>query len=168
MIFSFLCQLRCMLILASLLVCNLISAGTLYTMNVGTTQLTLKLSDNTVAEVLLHQITIGDNYLYKNALLWGGDIGQLPKVVLISVNVQVNNEQIFVPLFAYSDLGEIKTASLEKALGGFNLLLHGGNTATSYDAVLTFKQGYLHSKKVALREFPNQRWEKIIYSFTKN
>ncbi|MEA3197013.1 MAG: hypothetical protein QOF32_1065, partial [Gammaproteobacteria bacterium] len=75
-------------------------------------------------------------------------------------------DTIFVPLSAYSDLGDVKSASLDPTTHGFTLNLHGGNTATSYDATLIFDQERLMSRTVTLREFPERR-ERDSYSFPK-
>lgn len=133
----------------------------------GRTDLALRCSSGKPVRVIISQSKIRGRYSYKDALLWGGDVGDLPKTVLTSIKVSEGNETIFVPLSGYSDLGDVKSASLDTTAKGFVLHIHGGNTATAYDAVLIFDQGYLVSRKVVLREFPDQRWEKTTYSFTQ-
>lgn len=165
---SFLFQLRWMFILTILLAPNLASAGKLHEVKLGKTQFIQRLSKNLVVEVELHRMLINSSYSYKNALLWGGDIDQPPKTITVFLDIKVNNKKLFIPFSAYGDLGDIEAAELEKFSSGFNLMLHGGQTATAYDVVLAFKQGYLYSKKVTHREFPTQAWEKIIYSFVKD
>lgn len=157
----------CGVILSCLIVCGNANAQTPTIVgSEGVTQLTITLSNGANVEVVLHQAKVNDSYPYKHGMLWGGDDMELPQAILTSIDVQVGKKQIFVPLSAFSDLGEVKSASLEIISKGFNLRLHGGNTAASYDATLTFKRGHLRNKKVTLREFPEQRWENTIYSFT--
>jgi len=133
----------------------------------GHTELTLVRPSGSAVRVVLSQTKLGDSYPYKDALLWGGDVGELPRTVLISIQVKDGDEIIFVPLSAYGDLGDVKWVSLDRTAKGYVLHLHGGDTAASYDAALTFDRGYLVSRTVALREFREQRWEKTSYSFPK-
>lgn len=154
-------------ILSCLIICGDAHAQTPTTVgSEGDTQLKITLSNGASAEVVLRQEKVNDSYPYRHGMLWGGDDMELPKTVLTSIEVNVGKKPVFIPLSAFSDLGEVKGASLEITPKGFNLRLHGGNTAASYDAILTFKRGYLLLKKVMLREFPTQRWEKTDYSFT--
>jgi hypothetical protein len=50
---------------------------------------------------------------YKDALFWGGDVGEPPQTVLTSIQILQNKKAVFVTLSAYSDLGDVKFASLE-------------------------------------------------------
>ena len=107
-----------------------------------------------VVRVTLWQTKVGSAYPYKDALLWGGDVGELPKIVLSSIQIQDGNETVFMPLSAYGDLGDVRSASLDSTTQqGFTLNLHGGDTAASYDAALNFERGYLVRRTVVLREF---------------
>lgn len=133
----------------------------------GSTELIFKASSGNIIRVVVSQTQLGVSYLYKDALLWGGDVGEPPPLVLSSIRIRVNNEKVFVPLSAYSDLGDVKSASLDSTEAGVTLNLHGGETATSYDATFNFSGGYLVSRTVRLREFPDERWEKTHYSFPK-
>ena len=133
----------------------------------GNTELTFTRSGGSVVRVVIYQTKVGDSYPYKDALLWGGDVGELPKTVLASIQVKRDSETVFVPLSAFADFGGVKSASLEPTATGFSLSIHGGDTATAYDAMLKFDHGYLVSRSVTLREFPKQRWEKTSYSFVE-
>lgn len=132
----------------------------------GSTELRLTLSGRSV-QVVLWLTHIGTGYPYKDALLWGGDVGELPQRIVSSIEIHDGAEMVFVPLSAYGDLGDVKSASLEPTSHGFVLNLHGGNTAASYDARLTFEADYLVARTVTLREFPKQRREDTRYSFPK-
>jgi hypothetical protein len=133
----------------------------------GSTELTLSAAGGHTVRVSIGQMNLGADYPYRDALLWGGDVGEPPQTALSTLQVKENNEVIFVPLSAYSDLGNVKTGSLDATKEGFTLNLHGGDTAASYDATLSFEHGYLRSRTVSLREFPAQRREKTSYSFPK-
>jgi hypothetical protein len=133
----------------------------------GSTKLIERVSGGNVVHLEIRQAKLDISFPYKGALLWGGDVDELPQTVLTSIQISKNEKALFIPLSAYGDLGDIKFASLEPTKKGFALHLHGGNTATGYDATLVFSHGYLESRLVRLREFPDDRWEKARYSFTK-
>lgn len=131
----------------------------------GPTKLILK---GPAASVTLWIKKLSSAFPYKNALLWGGDVGELPEDVVSAVQVQAARVgEIFVPLSAYADLGDVKFASLEPTAYGFILRLHGGETATSYDAELVFRNAFLVSRAVTLRENPQESREETTYSFPK-
>jgi hypothetical protein len=131
----------------------------------GSTSLRLRTSTGDEVTVILTQTKVGASYPYKDALMWGGDVGEPPQSILASVQILSGRETIFLPLSAYGDLGDVRSASLEKNAQGFTLSLHGGDAAAAYDATFSFSRGYLASRLVALREFPDQRREKTNYSF---
>jgi hypothetical protein len=120
-----------------------------------------------IFRVEISQAKIESSFPYKDELLWGGDVGGPPETVLTLLQVSQNKKPVFVRLSAYSDLGDVKFASLEPTKEGFALHLHGGNTATSYDATFSFSNGYLSTRTVRAREFPDEAWEKTRYSFPK-
>jgi len=133
----------------------------------GSTELMLSAASRLTVRVAIGQISLSAAYPYKDALLWGGDVGEPPQTVVSSLLVKANDETIVVPLSAYSDLGNVKTGSLDATKDGFALNLHGGDTAVSYDATLIFEHGYLKSRTVSLRELPEERREKTSYTFPK-
>lgn len=131
--------------------------------SIGQTVLSEK---RTAIKVILRQDRLDSKYPYKDALIWGGDDTKLPKTVLTSIDIRLGGgEKVFIPLSAYSDFGNVRRASLHKAANGFELSIHGGETAAAYDAVLVFKNDYLHRRKVTHREFPDEAWEETTYSF---
>jgi hypothetical protein len=88
------------------------------------------------------------SFPYKGALLWGGDVDELPQTVLTSIHITQNRKAVFVPLSAYSDMGN-------------------GGTASGYDATFSFSHGFLKTRTVRNREFPDETWEETRYSFAK-
>ncbi|MDP8986407.1 MAG: hypothetical protein M3N97_15490 [Pseudomonadota bacterium] len=133
----------------------------------GKTELTLKKSSGDIVRISITQMKTGASAPYKDALLWGGDVDELPTCVLSSMVVHERDESIFVPLSAYGDLGDVKLGSVDATTGGFVIILHGGGTATGYDATLMFSHGYLVSRTVRSREFPKESNEMTTYSFQK-
>jgi hypothetical protein len=133
----------------------------------GSTELTYKAPSGKLVLVEIRQTKLDLSYPYKDALLWGGDVGEPTQTVLSSIQISQNKKTVFVPLSAYSDLGDVKFASLVPTNDGFALHLHGGNTATEYDVTLSFSQGYLKTRTVRNRELPDERWEKTSYSFPR-
>lgn len=117
--------------------------------------------------VTVTQLKLDSSYPYRNALLWGGDIGRLPQSVVSAIQIQKGKETIFVPLSACGDLGDVKSVSFNPIARGFRVSLHGGNTAASYDATLFFEGGVLRRRDVRVRELPDERWEKTIYAFPR-
>jgi hypothetical protein len=144
------------------------AAGTTQTIKPdGRTDLALTRPGMKPVRVALWLEKVETSFPYKDALLWGGDVGVLPLEVVGSIEVYDGDQMIFVPLSAYGDLGDVKLASVDPTARGFALNLHGGATASSYDAKLSFEGGYLVSRSVASREFPQQVREQTSYLFLK-
>src|SRR5947207_820904 len=113
----------------------------------GDTELTYQAPSGTIVRVKISQTRLDpSSFPYKGGLLWGGDVDQLPQTVLSSIQITQSRKTVFIALSAYSDLGDVKFASLEPTKEGFALHLHGGNTAASYDATLSFRRGYLRTR----------------------
>jgi hypothetical protein len=145
------------------------AAGTLSPIkSEGNTELTYKTPSGNIVQIEISQAKLDPfSLLYKGALLWGGDVDELPQTVLTSIHITQNRKAVFVPLSAYSDMGDVKFASIEPTKGGFALHVHGGGTATGYDATFSFSRGFLKTRTVRNREFPDETWEKTQYSFAK-
>ena len=134
----------------------------------GITELTCKTPNGNTVQIEISQAKLDlSSFLYRDALLWGGDVNELPQTVLISIHITQNRKALFVPLSAYSDLGDVKFASVDPTKKGFTVHVHGGGTATGYDATFSFSQGFLTTRTVRNREFPDESWEKTQYSFAK-
>lgn len=102
---------------------------------------------------------------YRNALFWGGDLGEPPPNFVSEIQIKDASLDMFVPLSAYSDLGDVHRASIRKTPRGFTLILYGGDTATSYEADLQFADGFLVRRTVSLNDFPDTRREVTTYRF---
>lgn len=138
--------------------------------NKGVAKLSGQLTDGTSVEAVVQTVKLTSQYPYKGALIWGGDVRgsgnvQMPKSVISLIDLRIGNEKVFIPLSAYSDLGNPMQASLEKAGHGFKITITGGDTATSYKAVLIFDNEHIQRRRVSLGEFPDEVWEETVYSF---
>jgi hypothetical protein len=129
------------------------------------TQLQTQTGRGLPVEATLRFLTVKENFPYQNGWFWGSDADFSPSTMLVSVDLQVGKERILIPFSSYADLAMVKSALLETTPNGFDLRIHGGEGAASYDAILDFEGRHLQSRTVTLREFPKQRWETTRYSF---
>jgi hypothetical protein len=96
---------------------------------------------------------------------WGGEGDTMPTTLIKSIIVQSEEKQLFVPLSAYSDLGDPHKISLKRNTAGFEITITGGDAGGSYNAVLVFEGGWLTYRRVAHGEFPDQAWEETRYFY---
>jgi hypothetical protein len=75
----------------------------------GTTELAYKAPGGNIIRVEISQAKIESSFPYKDELLWGGDVGELPETVLTLIQVSQNKKPVFVRLSAYSDLGTLSS-----------------------------------------------------------
>lgn len=106
-----------------------------------------------------------DVSLFKNGFRWGGEDAVAPSTLITSIVVQNGEGILFVPLSAYSDLGDPRQISLKPEADGFELAIAGGDAGVAYNAVLVFKKGWLMRRRVVHGEFPEQAWEETQYSY---
>lgn len=119
-----------------------------------------------LVNVSIETIDPPNGYTYSKAYMWGGDDMSPPKKIIKSITVVKNGQMIFIPLSAYSDLGNPRKISLEKRPAhGFRLIINGGDAAGSYSAMLDFKNNEISRRKVVLGEFPKEVWEETTFSF---
>ena|ERR1700723_885942 len=108
----------------------------------GSTELTYKAPSGNIVRIEISQSKLDlSSFLYQDALLWGGDVGQLPHTILSSIQISQNRKTVFVTLSAYSDLGDVKFASLEPAKEGFDLHLYGATRRLRMTQHLAFRRG---------------------------
>lgn len=131
----------------------------------GVVNLSDRLSDGTSIKVKVQKINRPSGYPYKDALMWGSDLPSLPPTVITKMEVQIGKDKTFIPLSAYSDLGDPGHVLLEKADRGFKLVITGGDAAGSYKAVLVFDRENIKRRKVMHGEFPDEVWQETVYSF---
>ncbi|MCC7201063.1 MAG: hypothetical protein IT393_00120 [Nitrospirae bacterium] len=137
----------------------------------GVVQLGGQLRDGTAVKIDMRTVKLTPQYPYAHAFMWGGDFESrseviMPKNVIAAINIQIGNEKMFVPLSAYSDLGNPYQASFEKTDRGFRLIIAGrGGTSTPYKAVLEFNNENIQRRRITLDIFPDEVWEETEYSF---
>lgn len=102
---------------------------------------------------------------FKEGFRWGGEDSVAPATLITSVAVQIGAEKLFVPLSAYSDLGDPRQISLKPNAAGFELTIAGGDAGVAYNAVLIFEKGWLMRRRVTHGEFPDQAWEETQYAY---
>ncbi|WP_293381797.1 hypothetical protein [Phenylobacterium sp.] len=98
---------------------------------------------------------------------WGGDDNEVPRQLLDHISVTVGASPAIVPYSAFADLGDVRFASLVATGTGFELKISGGDTASSYEARLIFRDGFLIEKIVRLLEMPDERNEIAKYNFPR-
>lgn len=103
--------------------------------------------------------------LFKEGFRWGGEDPAAPPTLITSVVVRSGADKLFVPLSAYSDLGDPRQISLKSSAAGFELAIAGGDAGVAYNAVLVFEKGWLIRRRVAHGEFPDQAWEETQYAY---
>lgn len=102
---------------------------------------------------------------FKEGFRWGGEDAIAPLTLITSIIVQSGADKIFVPLSAYSDLGDPRRISLKTIGTGVELTITGGDAGVAYSAVLVFKEGWLTHRRVAHGEFPDEAWEETKYVY---
>lgn len=102
---------------------------------------------------------------FKGGFRWGGEDAMAPLTLITSIVVQSGADELFVPLSAYSDLGDPRRISLKASATGFELAIAGGDAAVAYNAILVFKEGWLTRRRVAHGEFPDEAWEETKYAY---
>jgi hypothetical protein len=156
----------CVLLICSLLASPVLARDALHPVNrTGSTELSFKDMRGDSVRVTVIQSKLEGSYLYHGALLWGGDIDVFPESVVSALQIQTEKKTILIPLSAYGDLGDVMSVSFGSRPNGFRVSLHGGNTASSYDATLFFERGILSAREVRLRELPDERFEITKYAF---
>lgn len=133
----------------------------------GTIEKSGVLSDGSPVEIKIQKTKLPPNYPYKNAILWGGHGDSkgpiLPKTIITAIDVKINGKKVFVPLSAYSDLGNVIYMSFRGTEHGFRIIIEGGTEASGYDAVLEFNKRHIVRREVVLGCFPSEYGEETVY-----
>lgn len=96
---------------------------------------------------------------------WGAPENGRPRTVIIALDIQIGAEQVPIPMSAIVGLANPTDVLLRRGEGDIEIVIKGGDAATSYEAVLVFKDGYLRRRRVVLAEFPKESWEETTYSY---
>lgn len=97
---------------------------------------------------------------------WGAE-ALCPKLAIAALQVSIDNESLFIPRSAFIDLGSPNLVTVEVRKSGFDVIVRGGDAATSYTATLRFRNSEIESRRVESGEFPDSAWEHTRFSFTK-
>src|ERR1700723_3212169 len=63
----------------------------------GSTELTYKAPSGNIVRIEISQSKLDlSSFLYQDALLWGGDVGQLPHTILSLIQISQNRKTVFV------------------------------------------------------------------------
>ena len=99
---------------------------------------------------------------------WGAE-NKCPGSYISSMEVNIDNNPVFIPLSAFADLGNPREIRIETYTEKkFAIILIGGDAATSYTAKLDISNGLLIERLVSHGEFPDGAWEKTLYKFNYN
>jgi hypothetical protein len=128
-------------------------------------ELNSTMSNGKQINVLAKKVALPIDFPYKKAFMWGGDEIKMPSSVLVEMNLKIEDEKIYIPFSAFSDLGNPKQIFIEINKDEFTIVINGGDASTSYKAILFFKSNCIYRRKVILSEFSNQVWEETNYSF---
>lgn len=88
-----------------------------------------------------------------------------PKIIITTLKIIAKGTFFELPISSYIDLTEPRNIYLLLTNDGFDIEIQGGETAYCYKAILTFKSTRLENRIVRSCEFPDQVWEKTIYSY---
>lgn len=131
---------------------------------------------NEQVEIVIKTVEIPPNDSFHEKLLWGmperRNISK-PNYIISSIQIFVDKKNILIPASAYCDLANPYEVLFESEKNYFSLVILGGVTSDPYRAELVFEQlpdtNYLRNRikyrKVYLRTFPDEVWEKTEYSF---
>jgi hypothetical protein len=117
-------------------------------------------------------IQIGGDKDCKNpeSVRWGVE-GVCPDHRVSTLSVRYGGRAAFIPLSAYSDLTALRRTEVTPSPDGFDLVLRGGDAATSYSAILRFstankrKTPVLTSRTVRSSSNPDERNDHFEYHF---
>lgn len=117
-------------------------------------------------EVHIERPSPTDSCQSKNSWRWGAE-QSCPNRKIASVKLSFRGQPVFVPYSAFADLGNPTTIALRrngKSLR-YEISVHGGDAAISYECILRFTGGVLQERHVKSTEFPDDSWEKTTYRF---
>lgn len=152
------------LLLLCLGVTQSFAAGVNFVAGLATTSVALGASDSVRASVKV--IEVPKDYPYDRAYMWGGDEDSSPQHIIETISIFRNGKLIYIPMSAFSDLGNPAKILLKRlSSDSFRLVINGGDAAGSYSAILDFRGNEIYRRKVISNEFPKEVWEETKFSF---
>lgn len=160
---------RLVLIATGCLLCfNNPSFGQVIPLSGGRAVVHKALGSHDTVDVTLKTRAMRATYSYPGAVLWGGAGGK-PKFFISAILLKYDGQKISLPLSSYGDLGDPDTVEVTATKVGFDVSIVGSDAAGSYRATLVFQtiggNMLLQSRMVRSGEFPEQGWEKTVYSY---
>jgi hypothetical protein len=95
---------------------------------------------------------------------WGAE-AECPNLSIGGMQVHIASSSIFVPRSAFADLGSPIDITIVNRRKGFDVIIRGGDAATSYIATLQFSNRLIEKRRVESGEFGKLAWENTIFSF---
>ncbi|MFZ1082882.1 MAG: hypothetical protein WAO19_13270 [Candidatus Kryptoniota bacterium] len=129
--------------------------------NPGRHELTFGEAQKTLVSCVINVVQYSDSMLYNRR--WG-NYGRKPETVIAGMEISVDSRSIRVPLSAYADLSNARSARLEKSTSGYRLVILGGDGIASYDVAIDLSASQVLQRIVRSGEFPEDDWEKTTYS----
>lgn len=129
----------------------------------------LELGKGKVVVVSMDTVAFSSTTPQIAAKRWGCDY-DLPNPsarIVSSMNISVNNERIWVPLSAFTDLCDPRQVKITKTKDGFAVTIIGSDAGGAYKAVLKFVGHDIKSRAVSCLELP-EIVEKTSYSLRQN
>lgn len=105
------------------------------------------------------------NLPFQSGYRWGGEDIEPPKTLTVKLSVKLDKLEIFIPLSAYSDLGNPSNINIKRSGSVIFVEIIGGDTSASYSAKLEFRGRHLIRRKVTSSEFPSDAFEETKYKF---
>jgi hypothetical protein len=132
-----------------------------FTLEKDDTQLDADLADGNHIKLEVKTRTTPDCFVYAHSYDWGGNPSAgTPRIVYES------GTRTYVPLSAYADLGDPRSASLSiSGADTFTLTIIGGGTGDAYTATFWFRDGNITRKTIVSSEFPDEVWEQTTYRY---
>jgi len=131
----------------------------------GETHIASQVSHGDLIQIDLTQTRLSKNYPYEADLLWGYFTDTAANYVVTSISIRDGGHPIEVPLSAFADLANVRSASIVGVRHGFAVNIDGGDTGTAYRAKITFANGVAVGRVIYDDEFPEQVGERTSYSF---
>jgi hypothetical protein len=93
-----------------------------------------------------------------------GAEGECRRLAIVSLQVVLGEETLFVPRSAFADLGSPSRISVKRHGRRFDIVVIGGDAATSYAAGLRFWNSGISSRRVESGEFNASGWEETTFA----
>jgi hypothetical protein len=109
-----------------------------------------------------------DCHFRPSSFVWGAD-GECSRVYIWGVRVIDGDNEVFVPLSAFSDLSNPHRLfiTLGAKSGEYSITIGGGDAGTGYTAIFVVKARELVSRKVFSNQFPTQAYETTTYVWNR-